>query len=226
MTGVQTCALPISFDVLVREKRDAQSEEYRSITAREQAVIDVMKSTGVTAKDLYELVPITVDGKIQKYSYSDMIYVINAAKETRNYQAVSYGTLVNAQEKSNLNHDDEAIKSLGDARYRQFVSQAEAYLADKPELMTVFNAIEDNLQGQAQRINDVLIREYNEPMQVENYYLPIYRQDFNGTEIAQQIQDDVFNRNAGKSTTAPKSGFKQTRIDISPDHQTDRKSVV
>lgn len=208
-----------AFDVLVREKRDAQSEEYRSITAREQAVIDVMKSTGVTAKDLYELVPITVDGKIQKYSYSDMIYVINAAKETRNYQAVSYGTLVNAQEKSNLNHDDEAIKSLGDARYRQFVSQAEAYLADKPELMTVFNAIEDNLQGQAQRINDVLIREYNEPMQVENYYLPIYRQDFNGTEIAQQIQDDVFNRNAGKSTTAPKSGFKQTRIDISPDHQ-------
>ena len=43
-----------AFDVLVREKRDAQSEEYRSITAREQAVIDVMKSTGVTAKDLYE----------------------------------------------------------------------------------------------------------------------------------------------------------------------------
>ena len=208
-----------AFDVLVREKRDAQSEEYRSITAREQAVIDVMKSTGVTAKDLYELVPITVDGKIQKYSYSDMIYVINAAKETRNYQAVAYGTLVSAQEKIQLNHDNDMIKALGDARYRQFVMQAEAYLADKPELMTVFNAIEDNLQGQAQRINDVLIREYNEPMQVQNYYLPIYRQDFNGTEIAQQIQDDVFNRNAGKSTTAPKSGFKQTRIDISPDHQ-------
>ena len=209
-----------AFDLLIREKRDAQNTEYRNKRNRIRPLEKLAKELGVRTKDLYETVPVSLEpGLTLKYTYSDLVYGLFAQKEQRNYMAFAYGDLVSQEEKMRLNHDNDLIQRLGDDRNKAFVQQAEMYLNEKPEIMRLAEAYEADLQAQAPRIHEVMVREYNQGLDVQNYYMPIYRKDFNGTDIAQKVQDDLFNRNAGKSATTPGKGFTKSRIDISPDHQ-------
>lgn len=209
----------VAHDLLVRKKRETQENELRSMSRRQDPITKLMKDLGVSVDDLYKTVDIALDGKQYKFTYSDLVYGINAQKEERNYRAFAYGDLVSDQDKIDLFHDSVAIERLGDDRNRQFISQAKLHLANEEKLQKVFDAIEKDLQEQATRLNEVSIREYNKGIDIQDYYMPIYRKDFNGTEISQQLQDDIFNRNAGKSATTPKHGSMTSRIDISADHQ-------
>ena len=214
----------VAYNLLIQRKRDAQSKEYRAIAGRMAPVIELMKQNGIKPEDIYEKVPVVIDGRTYTYTMSDLYYGLMAQKDVRNYFAFAYGSLVTAAEKreilGNNRQRNQQIMQIGNRRNAQFVAQAEAALAQRPQLVEVFEAIDKDMQTQAPRLNEVLIREYNKPLSAQDHYLPIYRTDFNGTDIAARIQDDVFNQNAGKNTTTPERGFTKERIDISPDHQT------
>jgi len=85
--------------------------------------------------------------------------------------------------------------------------------------MTVVKAVQEDFNAQAPRLNEVAIREFNKAMRVVAQYLPIHRREFSGTDMRQQVAEDLFNANAGPNATSVAKGFTKSRISISPDHQ-------
>ena len=135
----------VAYDLLIRERRKVQSNESKAKSARINPVMDLMKQLNVNPQDLYQTVDITINGKTEKFTYSDLFYGLAAQRDERNYRAFAYGTLVTIGEKEQLNHDNNLIEALGFAKNKQFVQQAEAALAQKPDYVKVFKAMENDL---------------------------------------------------------------------------------
>jgi len=222
-----------AYDVLVDENRILKSKEYAAVRKRVKPVIEAMQKYGITMQDIYNPVEITIDGQKVTYSVSQLIYGIYAQKNARNKAAFSYGDLVTQQEKDAIREQAERmfpdterqwayirnkVTELGDSRNEQFVRQAEAYI-DPIDHMRDFAELivkDWNNQDNKERLNRVMIDEYNQPIEMEDFYMPIKRLDFNGTDLASKIADDVYNQNAGKGMTSVEKGLTKSRIDISP----------
>lgn len=209
----------VAYNLLIRKRREVQSNESKAKNARINPVMDLMNSLGVKPQDFYETVDITMNGKTEKFTYSDLFYGLAAQKEQDNYRAFVYGTLVTIGEKERLGGDNDLIQTYGDAKNAQFVRQAEAALAQKPDMVKVFQAMEDDLQNHSTAMAEFSIREYNTVPNFMDYYLPIYRADFNGTKLAAQMSEDVKRQNPGKNAALPSMGRWKERIDISANNQ-------
>ena len=216
----------INYDLTVEERRVHQDEQLTGVRNRVNPIKKAFEDAGIKEQDFYNTVTVLFpDGKSATLSVGKLAYAMLADKNERNYNAVAYGNLVSSEEKQNMTGSDNAVnnqvKSLGNARYQALKAQAEEYFAAHPEYMKVIDAIiaDWNSEENLSRIQKVLIEEYNQPMEVEGFYMTMHRQDFNGEESAARLRDDMYNLNAGKGTTTPEKGFTKSRIDLSPLHQ-------
>lgn len=212
-----------AYNLLMLQKRNAQAREWVNVERRLKPFYDAMKELGFTYKDLYETVPIDLDmQKKWNMSYSQLMYGWLSQYNEDNRNAISYGTFVTQEEKASLSHDSKLIQVLGDQRYNSFLEQAEYYLYSDEhggKYGKLLEVIRESLNGDAERINEVAIREFNKPMRNVEQYLPILRLAFNGEDMAEQVAEDLFNQNAGGMRTSVEKGFMTDRIFISPDHQ-------
>lgn len=216
------------YNLTVEERRLHQDEYLNGVRDRMNKVKDLMKQLGVAEEDFYQPVKIQFpDGKVEEFTAGKLAYAMLAEKNERNLYAVAFGNLVTQIEKENMpgtsNQVNKQIEKLGMSRYKALKAQAEYYFEQHPNLLKVVEegiVADWNNPEVISRINKVLVEEYNKPMDVEGFYMTMHRQDFNGTESAYRLQDDMYNLNAGKSATTPAQGFKKSRIDISPEHQT------
>lgn len=216
----------LNYDLTVEERRQHQDEMLRGIRDRVNPVKAILEETGLKEQDFYKTVPVVFpDGKVENFTIGRLAYGMLADKNERNLYAVSYGNLVTQAEKEAMtgtqDQANDQIKKLGNARYQAFKAQAEEFFNEHPEYMKVIDAIvaDWNSEENLARIQRILIDEYNKPMEVEGFYMTMHRQDFDGTESAYRLQDDMYNLNAGKSKTTPDNGFTESRIDISPMNQ-------
>ena len=216
----------LNYDLTVEERRQHQDEMLRGIRDRVNPVKAILEETGLKEQDFYKTVPVVFpDGKVENFTIGRLAYGMLADKNERNLYAVSYGNLVTQAEKEAMtgtqDQANDQIKKLGNARYQAFKAQAEEFFNEHPEYMKVIDAIvaDWNSEENLARIQKILIDEYNKPMEVEGFYMTMHRQDFDGTESAYRLQDDMYNLNAGKSKTTPDKGFTESRIDISPMNQ-------
>jgi hypothetical protein len=212
-----------AYNLLMLQKRDAQAREWVNVERRLKPFYDAMKELGFTYKDLYETVPIDLDmHKNWNMPYSQLMYGWLSQYNQDNRNAIAYGTFVTQEEKASLSHDSKLIQVLGDQRYNSFLEQAEYYLYSDEhggKYGKLLEVIRESLNGDAERINEVAIREFNKPMRHVEQYLPILRLAFNGEDMAEQVAEDLFNQNAGGMRTSVEKGFMTDRIFISPDHQ-------
>lgn len=211
-----------AYKLLVRDRRKLQSIEWRNVDRRQQIVLQAMKDADITEKDLYEPVEIKIDG--QKYhvtkSYLGYAYLANLNQDNRD--AISYGVLVSVDEKAELDHDNDLIRELGDKRFLELMEWVNHYLVEEDpdgRILSVVNAIRVDLNSQADRINEISIREYNQAMTSLDNYLPMHRRDQNGESLPDTIAEDFRNMYAGASATGVEKGFTTSRQKISPDHQ-------
>ncbi len=216
----------LNYDLTVEERRQHQDEMLRGIRDRVNPVKAILEETGLKEQDFYKTVPVVFpDGKVENFTIGRLAYGMLADKNERNLYAVSYGNLVTQAEKEAMtgtqDQANDQIKKLGNTRYQAFKAQAEEFFNEHPEYMKVIDAIvaDWNSEENLARIQKILIDEYNKPMEVEGFYMTMHRQDFDGTESAYRLQDDMYNLNAGKSKTTPDKGFTESRIDISPMNQ-------
>jgi|GEM_PF-3740633 len=211
----------VAYNLLITKKRQAQAVEWTAVELRQKPVINFMKEVGLTERDLYETVGISLDLNTgTRFTYSALMYAWLSQFDRDNRNAVAYGNLVTQSEKADLNHDDGMIMALGDERYRNLITQAEHYLnEDDGRYMQVLERVRADFNGQRDRINEVAIREFNRPMRNVDEYLPIHRREFSGQDMDKQIADDWFNQNAGGNPTGVTKGFTRDRIKISPKHQ-------
>jgi uncharacterized coiled-coil protein SlyX len=217
-----------AYELLVRMRRRLQQVEWENIERRVKPVVDLMKSKNVNLKpeDLYQTVEISLSGMETpaNVTYSYLMYAYLSQFNDQNRDAVAYGVLVSTEEKKQLNNDNDLVRQLGDRRYNELIMLAEQHLgAENPSspYMQVVEAIRQDLNSQAPRINEIAIREYNQPMRTLENYLPNHRLGATGKEIAENIMDDLFNMNAGSMPTGVNRGFMQNRVNISPVHQTE-----
>jgi hypothetical protein len=210
-----------AYNLLVLQKRAAQAKEWVATENRMKPVMQAMKDAGVTEKDLYKTVSVALEpGKSINMTYSSLMYAYLSQYEDSNKAAVAYGNLVTQDEKAQLSHDNKLIKSLGQSRYKALIDQAGFLLSeDDGKYMKVLDAVRKDFNGQKERINEIAIREFNQPMRAVEEYLPIHRREFSGEDMSQQVADDIFNQNAGGLPTGVQKGFTKDRIAISADHQ-------
>ncbi len=209
-------------NLLVTQYRELKNQEFDAIEKRQKKVFDAMNAAGIDQNDLYEVVPITLDGKSSRVTKSYLAYAWLSQFSKDNREAVAYGSLVSIQEKNDLYQDNDMIRDLGNRKYKQLIQQAKYYLFDLDEsgkMEAVIEAIRDDLNSNAQRVNEVGIREYNQEMRTLDNYLPMHRRDLTGDDLATNIADDLYNMNAGGVATSVEGGFRINRINISPLHQ-------
>ncbi len=214
-----------AFELLIRQRRRLQSMEWSNIEKRSKPVVKLMKDLEISPEKLYEKVPITLPGGMTaNVSYSYLMYAYLSQFNEDNRNAVAYGVLVSAEEKQAMQHDSVQIKKLGNARYNHLLEVAESQLGvndEKSSYWKILEAIREDFNSQAPRINDVAIREYNQPMRSTENYLPMHRLGVTGEDLAANIMDDLFNANAGDLPTGVSRGFMKDRIKISPDRQSE-----
>ncbi len=212
-----------AYNLLSMQKRNAQGIEWTNVERRLKPFYDAMKQAGFTYKDLYSTVEIDLDMHTRwQMSYSQLMYAWLSQFNEDNKNAVAYGNLVTHDDKISLSHDNKAIKALGNQRYDSLISLAEMHLLtgeSGPKYANLLEAVRISLNGEAKRINEVAIREFNKPMRSVDQYLPLIRLAFNGEDMAEQVAEDLFNQNAGGMRTSVEKGFMKDRIKISPDHQ-------
>lgn len=209
----------VAYDLLMRRKREVQNTESKRKAARFDPIAKKMEELGIKPMDIYETVPVTLNGKVHNFTYSDLYYGLAAQNEERNFRAFAYGTLVSRAEKDSLRNDNQMIEALGKAKNKQFVEQAKLAFVGKENLMEIFKAIEEDLQAHSSELAELMITEYDTVPDFQRYYLPIYRADFNGTKLAAEIDEENKRQSTSKNAALPKMGMTKNRIDISANNQ-------
>lgn len=208
-----------AYSLLIRQRRRLQDIERKNKSRRMKPIFEVMEKHDISIKNLYKTVTLMIDGKEVNFTMSNLGYIYLSQFNEDNKAAISYGNLVSTREKERLYNDNELIRSKGDRRYQQLLGQVEEVLSQNEGIVEVVKAIREDFAGQKERINEVAIREYNEKMRDVEEYLPIHRRDISGEDLAANIADDWFNRNAGGVATSVEKGFTTSRINISPAFQ-------
>ena len=227
----------VFYDLLVRMKRDAESEEFRMMTERMKPVRDYIKAHKINEDSFYEKFTIDIDGRKQTYRYSDLVYIYLSQNNPRNRDAVSYGEFVSQYEKDTIKRDVEdeiigagrkenaarseeinnRIREIGDARYESVLRQAESIIKDESrrDLFEVVRLIEaDFNSGLFDRLRRAMAETYNIRVEKEAYYLPINRTDFAGSEPGEVLKQDLMNMIPDNGSV--QRGFTKDRQDISP----------
>ena len=227
----------VFYDLLVRMKRDAESEEFRMMTERMKPVRDYIKAHKINEDSFYEKFSIDIDGRKQTYRYSDLVYIYLSQNNPRNRDAVAYGEFVSQYEKDTIKRDVEdeiigagrkenaarseeinnRIREIGDARYESVLRQAESIIKDESrrDLFEVVRLIEaDFNSGLFDRLRRAMAETYNIRVEKEAYYLPINRTDFAGSEPGEVLKQDLMNMIPDNGSV--QRGFTKDRQDISP----------
>ena len=227
----------VFYDLLVRMKRDAESEEFRMMTERMRPVRDYIKAHKISEDSFYEKFSIDIDGRKQTYRYSDLVYIYLSQDNPRNRDAVAYGEFVSQYEKDTIKRDVEEeiigagrkenaarseeinnrIREIGDARYESVLRQAESIIKDESrrDLFEVVRLIEaDFNSGLFDRLRRAMAETYNIRVEKEAYYLPINRTDFAGSEPGEVLKQDLMNMIPNNGSV--QRGFTKDRQDISP----------
>lgn len=227
----------VFYDLLVRMKRDAESEEFRMMTERMKPVRDYIKAHKINEDSFYEKFTIDIDGRKQTYRYSDLVYIYLSQNNPRNRDAVAYGEFVSKYEKDTIKRDVEdeiigagrkenaarseeinnRIREIGDARYESVLRQAESIIKDESrrDLFEVVRLIEaDFNSGLFDRLRRAMAETYNIRVEKEAYYLPINRADFAGSEPGEVLKQDLMNMIPDNGSV--QRGFTKDRQDISP----------
>ena len=229
------------FDLLVRQKREHEAEQWRNTSERTKRIYDFIKEEKVDLNSLYRAVDISLpavssngldfDARMVTLTVSDLAYFYLSPGNERNVAALSYGSLVTKAEKEEVRQTfkdredasdilNSTIRELGDQRYAQVYEVARSVIGSDPKVLALVRMIEEdfNEPGHFDRIRDLMLRVYNTEVEREDYYLPISRSEVMG-EPAEKLREDVLNVVPGTKATV-EQGFTKSRQDISPYNQT------
>ena len=106
------------------------------------------------------------------------------------------------------------------AKWLEALAAANSFIAEHPEYKALMEAIEADYAAQYERMNEVSINEFNQPVHRVRAYVPLVRREQNGDTNVNQVKEDLlatFGSDAGKQWV--NKGMTQRRVNISPLHQ-------
>lgn len=121
---------------------------------------------------------------------------------------------------------NERIRKLGDRRYEEFRRQADAILAENPEVMSAAEAVLGDMNGDGfERVQRIMLEQFNRRISKEDFYMPIRRMDW--TEVkydkanaesvrASQLAEEALRGVPRFRPGSVERGFTEERQEISP----------
>ena len=227
----------VFYKLLVDMKRDAEAAEFRMMTERMRPVRDYIKKNKIDESRFYEKFSVDFDGRKYEFRYTDLVYIYLSQNNVRNRDAVAYGLFVSQHEKDTIKRAveeeivgagrrlDEArskalndrIRALGDSRYESVLGQAESIIKDESrrDLFEVVRLIEADFNSDLfERLRRAMAEVYNIRVENEDYYLPINRKDFAGSQPGEVLKQDLLNQIPGYASV--NTGMTKDRQEISP----------
>ena len=230
----------VIWQLLVGMKRDAQTERDRMILQRMEPINNFIRSHKIDRSRFYEYFQIMVDGKPVELRYSDLVYLYLSQNNQRNRDAEAYGMFVTQSEKEEIRNEvfseipyegsrfdrerseesNRRIAELGDERYEEAIRQAEAIIKDesRKDLFELVRLVEADFNSDLfDRLREAEAKTYNIVVEKEDYYLPINRTDFAGSEPGEMVKQDLLNLIPENGNI--QKGFLEDRQTISPYRQ-------
>ena len=106
------------------------------------------------------------------------------------------------------------------ARWSAALGAANQFLAEHPEYKALMEAIQADYANQYERMNEISINEFNQPVHRVKAYVPLVRRESNGDTNINQVKEDLlgaYGADAGKQWV--NRGMTQRRVNISPLNQ-------
>ena len=104
------------------------------------------------------------------------------------------------------------------AKWEAVLAVANNYLSTHPEYKALMEAIEADYASQYERMNEVSITEFNQPVHRVKAYVPLVRRESNGDTNEAQVKEDLLGA-AGVGKQWADKGMTQRRVQISPLNQ-------
>lgn len=104
------------------------------------------------------------------------------------------------------------------AKWETVLGVANNYLSTHPEYKALMEAIEADYASQYERMNEVSIAEFNQPVHRVKAYVPLVRRESNGDTNENQVKEDLLGA-AGVGKQWADRGMTQRRVQISPLNQ-------
>ncbi|MBO6100316.1 MAG: hypothetical protein J6P07_03160, partial [Spirochaetaceae bacterium] len=105
-------------------------------------------------------------------------------------------------------------------RWKAVIGTAQNFIDNPPKSKALMEAIEGDYASQYERMNEVSINEFNQPVHRVKAYVPLVRRESKGDTNVNQVKEDLlgaFGAEAGKQWV--NKGMTQRRQNISPLHQ-------
>jgi len=105
-------------------------------------------------------------------------------------------------------------------RWGAALAAANDFLAQHPEYKALMEAIQADYAGQYERMNEVSINEFNQPVHRVKAYVPLVRRESNGDTNVNQVKEDLlgaYGADAGKQWV--NKGMTKRRVQMNPLHQ-------
>ena len=103
-------------------------------------------------------------------------------------------------------------------KYAAILAAANNYLSTHPELKALMDVIEADYAEQYDRMNEVSITEFNQPVHRVKAYVPLVRRESNGDTNENKVREDLLGA-AGVGKQWADKGMTKRRVNISPLHQ-------
>ena len=105
-------------------------------------------------------------------------------------------------------------------RWSAALGAANQFIAEHPEYKALMEAIQADYASQYDRMNEVSINEFNQPVHRVKAYVPLVRRESNGDTNVNQVKEDLlgaYGAEAGKQWV--NKGMTKRRIQMNPLHQ-------
>lgn len=103
-------------------------------------------------------------------------------------------------------------------RYREVIAAAMKVEKEHPELKILREAIAADYAEQYDRLNQVSIEEFNQPVHRTKCYVPLSRQENNGDVNANKVKEDLL-ASSGSQTQWVDKGMSKRRVNMAPLNQ-------
>lgn len=107
-------------------------------------------------------------------------------------------------------------KSICKRRYHEVINAAEQL---DPKFEALSKAVADDYAAQYERMNEVSIEEFNQPVHRVKSYVPLVRLESNGDTNANQVKEDLLGTMGGQNKQWVNKGMTQRRTTQGPIHQ-------
>lgn len=195
--------------------------EQRAVQKRTEKITEAMRKNGVSIGDLYKKIDVDMGDGRQSYTVDELLFFEAASKDPQSRMAVACGNMYDETVKSLYRGSPKLQSDYERMAEGKFSSVLAAARALPDSVRALMAAIQQDYAEQFDRMNEVSINEFNQPVWRVSDYVPLIRLESSGDTNANRVKEDLLGSAAGTGTAGNYvgKGMTQKRIEISPANQ-------